>query len=602
MIALFWYLLQVMVASGILYTYYHFVLRNNRFHHYNRFYLLASTLISITIPFLNIPVYFSASQTDSSMVLKTLTVFSGSDLQDAMVRSSGTPAHPNGLSWSSLAYLFYILIGLLVTLRIILSVYKIKKLISRNQVEKLNEINFVNTDEPGTPFSFFRWLFWNNKIELHSEKGEQIFRHELFHIKQKHSYDTIYMELLCVPFWINPFFHVMKKEVKAIHEFLADQYAVTENKKWDYAEMLLMQVLNTHHRLVNPFFHNQIKRRIAMITNSSKPAYQYLRKIMVLPVAMFVLLLCAFTYKEKHEAVFNSPTVIRQNIPDTTSPPVKVQGVKLTNTPASADDKVFTKVEVDPAFPGGDAQWRLYLEKNLDASIPVNRKAPDGAYTVIVQFIVDKAGNITDVITLTHHGYGMEEEAMRVIKKGPAWLPAVQNGYQVKAIKKQPITFVVGKGDNRSNKNTNASSGNLNEIVVTGFPLEAAQDNKVFTKTEIPPSFPGADTGWRKYLERNVNAAVPVDNGAPAGIYKVMVQFIVNADGSLSDFKPLTNHGYGMEKEAMRLIAAGPKWKAAIQNGKVVTAYMQQPITFVVEEEPVNTGVKPAHKSTNHIP
>lgn len=78
-------------------------------------------------------------------------------------------------------------------------------------------------------------------------------------------------------------FLAYKKELRAIHEFLADRYAVSGNDKWNYAELLLMQTLNTQQSLVNPFFNNQIKRRIAMITNSKKPGHQYLRKVMVLP-------------------------------------------------------------------------------------------------------------------------------------------------------------------------------------------------------------------------------------------------------------------------------------------------------------------------------
>ena len=62
---------------------------------------------------------------------------------------------------------------------------------------------------------------------------------------------------------------------------------------------------------------------------------------------------------------------------------------------------------------------------------------------MVVQFVVDKEGNISDVRSLTNHGYGMEEEAMRVIKKGPKWNAAIQNGRQVKAYRKQPITFRV---------------------------------------------------------------------------------------------------------------------------------------------------------------
>ena len=109
--------------------------------------------------------------------------------------------------------------------------------------------------------------------------------------------------------------------------------------------------------------------------------------------------------------------------------------------------------------------------------------------------------------------------------------------------------------------------------------------NKIFEKVEIEASFKGGEAAWRKYLERNLNANVPVDNGAPEGTYTVYVQFVVSKDGSISDVKALTNHGYGMEKEAVKVIQKGPAWTAAIQNGRSVNAYRKQPITFRVTSE-----------------
>ena len=107
------------------------------------------------------------------------------------------------------------------------------------------------------------------------------------------------------------------------------------------------------------------------------------------------------------------------------------------------ENKVFEKVEVEASFKGGEREWTKYLLRNLDANVPVENGANEGTYTVTVQFIVDKEGKISDVKALTSHGNGMEEEAMRVIKKGPDWVPAIQNGRNVKAYRKQPITFVV---------------------------------------------------------------------------------------------------------------------------------------------------------------
>ena len=107
------------------------------------------------------------------------------------------------------------------------------------------------------------------------------------------------------------------------------------------------------------------------------------------------------------------------------------------------ENKIFDKVEIEAKFPGGDGKWRQYLERNCNAQVATDAGAPEGTYTTLVQFVVDKEGNISDVKAMTNHGYGMEEEAVRVIKKGPNWTPAVQNGRQVKAYRKQPITFVL---------------------------------------------------------------------------------------------------------------------------------------------------------------
>jgi protein TonB len=107
------------------------------------------------------------------------------------------------------------------------------------------------------------------------------------------------------------------------------------------------------------------------------------------------------------------------------------------------ENKIFDKVEIEAGFPGGESKWRQYLERNCNGQIASDNGAPEGTYTTVVQFVVDKEGNISDVRSLTTHGYGMEDEAMRVIKKGPKWTPAIQNGRNVKAYRKQPITCVV---------------------------------------------------------------------------------------------------------------------------------------------------------------
>lgn len=113
------------------------------------------------------------------------------------------------------------------------------------------------------------------------------------------------------------------------------------------------------------------------------------------------------------------------------------------NSTVTADGKVFNKVEIEAEFPGGTQAWGNYLRQNLHANVPVKKKAPAGTYTVVIRFIVSANGSITDVVAETNHGYGMENEVMRIIKKGPKWLPAQQGGKNVNAYRRQPVTFAV---------------------------------------------------------------------------------------------------------------------------------------------------------------
>ncbi|HQR92208.1 MAG: energy transducer TonB [Bacteroidetes bacterium 24-39-8] len=128
------------------------------------------------------------------------------------------------------------------------------------------------------------------------------------------------------------------------------------------------------------------------------------------------------------------------------APPVETGTGKVEAPKQEEDyDKVFTVVQIPAEFPGGLPAWTKYLERNLNRDLPVNNGAPPGKYTVVVSFIVDKNGGISEVQAENDPGYGTKEEAVRVIKKGPSWKAAVQNGRNVIYRHKQSITFMVSE-------------------------------------------------------------------------------------------------------------------------------------------------------------
>lgn len=113
------------------------------------------------------------------------------------------------------------------------------------------------------------------------------------------------------------------------------------------------------------------------------------------------------------------------------------------------DTTAFKRVEKEAYFIGGDKAWTQFLGENINSKVPIKKKAPAGTYSVIIQFIVRTDGSVSDIEPLTHLGYGMEEEVMRVIKKSPQWVPAVQDGKKVNAYRKQPITFRIDETEKK---------------------------------------------------------------------------------------------------------------------------------------------------------
>ena len=154
-------------------------------------------------------------------------------------------------------------------------------------------IDFFITREPGTPFSFLNRLFWNAEIDIESARGRQIFLHEWYHIRQRHTLDLLWLKTVLTIFWVNPFFYLIYREIRTIHEFLADRYAVANGDRCAYAELLVWHsVQDRPLSILHPFFQSSIKRRITMLTQLQSTRPGYWSRMMALPLTFF--LLCAF--------------------------------------------------------------------------------------------------------------------------------------------------------------------------------------------------------------------------------------------------------------------------------------------------------------------
>ncbi|HUS03068.1 MAG TPA: energy transducer TonB, partial [Chitinophagaceae bacterium] len=218
---------------------------------------------------------------------------------------------------------------------------------------------------------------------------------------------------------------------------------------------------------------------------------------------------------------------------------------------ASDTDKVFTKVEFEPSFPGGDMAWARYVKKIIETHIDeLTKDNKSGTYRV--RFIVAQDGTVSNVEALTMKGTKLEEIVVDAIRKGPRWNPAIQNGMPVNAYREQPVTFTI------------------------------QDDNKVYIKVEKEAEFPGGNTAWLSYLKKIVGTHInELANDNKPGTCRV--RFIVSIDGTVSNVEALTMKGTKLAEVAVGGIRKGPKWVPATKNGQVVAAYKEVPVTFAIE-------------------
>ncbi|AEW03033.1 hypothetical protein A4D02_03290 [Niastella koreensis] len=268
------YLLKSIFISGLFLGYYMVALRNKNFHSYNRFYLLLSMAGSFIIPLFN----FNWFTID-----KQAMPVSGETFQ--YLTQQITPTHSLGISWQIVVLYAVIGISLFLLYFLAFNIFKVYQLKRRSAVVVMEGVEFIYTNLDQAPFSFLNNLFWKESISLDDDFGQKIFKHELTHIHQKHTLDVLFCQVINSICWMNPFNWLIQKELKAIHEFIADRAAVGNNNVEEFVQLLLQVHYGKH--FLNPthaFYYSSIKRRLIMLTTTNNARFQFLRKALVLPV------------------------------------------------------------------------------------------------------------------------------------------------------------------------------------------------------------------------------------------------------------------------------------------------------------------------------
>jgi hypothetical protein len=278
------YILKLSVSLAVVFLFYHFILRKLTFYNHHRWYLLGYTMLAFIIPFINVAVLLQKNNWHGNEIINWVPVFQDNTMQG--LEQAGAKAF--GV-WDLLVTI--IAAGVFVMLcRLLLHVFSFRKMLGKAQPVNTGGMSLYQVNENIIPFSFGNSIFINRHLHTETELQE-IIRHEFVHVKQRHSIDIIWAELLCAFNWYNPFVWLLKKSIRQNLEFIADS-KVLENgiNKKEYQYLLLKVMGNNQYSIANQFNFSSLKKRIAMMNKTKSAKRQLVRLLFLLPATAVLLL------------------------------------------------------------------------------------------------------------------------------------------------------------------------------------------------------------------------------------------------------------------------------------------------------------------------
>jgi TonB-dependent SusC/RagA subfamily outer membrane receptor len=614
------YLLKTILVSSIFVTYYWFALRNKKFHYYNRFYLLTASVISLIIPLLNFN-WFSIEEP---------VIYGSSEVLQFVLPLATATNSSYQYSWMDYALAISFLVTTALVIILFIQIMKIQILKKKSVVTPMDGFDFINTKEENAPFSFLNNLFWKETISLQDEGGQQIFKHEITHIQQRHTWDRIYCQIVASLFWMNPINWIIHKELMTIHEFIADEEAVGNENVEIFAKMLLQTHYGNH--FLNPshqFFYSSIKRRVIMLTTSKNIKYSYARRLMVLPILVIAVGLVSIKVHATERIankVASLKAVVFQVITDTAKPAEKLKLKTIIDTSTFSADTIVIKDDIKQALiimDGKTVSWEQMKDLKPNDINAINilkgEKATEygmsgknGVILIKTKFIAPPPppsiapppppAEVVSVVgtkgAIVNNGgktplYVINGVPVQKNTNNPVQNINPNEIESISILKDKSAVSLYGKeGEDGVVLITTKSgiSSGIKSTIKTGYKIDAQEFvNNVPTVVNVtrikPPQFPGGEEALAKYLEQNINHKLPKERGGPEGKYTVVLSFLVEEDGTLSNIEARNDPGYGTAEEAIRVIKNGPNWIPSERDGKKGNYLKRMSIEFSVSKK-----------------
>ena len=543
------YILKVSLSLAAFYMFYKLLCSRDTLHRFNRCLLLFILVLSAVVPFMYIDL--DVVFTEATVAIEELSLVTTAEPVADSAEAVNTPHSTfwqripwEYIPWRTLLASIY-LIGLVVYLiKFIGGLVSIALLIRRSKCREMADgIILVTHTKDYSPFSWMRYII----VSEHDlrENYAMILAHERAHIRLGHSWDLLFTQLCAILQWFNPAAWLLKQELEAIHEFEADSDTLRQGFDARQYQLRLFEAATgvKYSSFTNNFINCSTKKRIIMMMKKQTSPWARMKALFVLPVAFaaVTVISCTSPKEKKVEGQLSNVSVKGENprlvfiFEDSTEIYIKGEQLNFDNHDANFDYLEpcgLTSENIDGiSVLQGESAEAIFGESGKNGAIlfRVKGKTAKDMTTALAEY-AQRTGN---------------EEPLKLSIKKPATIDDIQAvGYAPTAKANDP----------------------------------AAEQGEVFQVVEEQPMFPGGMQELMKFMQTNIRYPKEAQERGIQG--RVIVQFVVNKDGSISEECVVRSVDSQLDAEAIRIIRSMPNWTPGKQRGEPVRVRFTLPVTF----------------------
>lgn len=453
------YLIKINVALMLLYGFYRLTVSRDTFFGLRRLTLWLIYVVALMVPALNLEYWVRDTPTMASMANVYADTFYPVVVK-AQAPSITWMDMLLGIYWSGVAVL---------SLRLVWQLFSIIRLAVISRKQEVEGITVHLLRGEGSPFSFFRWVFMYPST-LEGKQLHEVMVHEYTHVSGLHSLDTLFSELFSIACWFNPFAWLMKQEVRMNLEYLADESVLSDgNARKSYQYHLLglaYRQPKDSTKIANNFNLLPLKKRIKMMNKRRTSEIGKAKYLLFAPLAGALLMVSNIEsvareigeqvpevaeVQQKADQALNADVAVANPMAkaeEAKAAELAKAEAKASDVTAPADttkNVVYDVTETMPQFPGGQGVMMKYLAANIKYPASAVKAKKQGR--VIVSFVIQKDGSVTNARIVKSVDPELDAEALRIVKAMPNWTPGTQDGKPVNVRYTIPVVFSLYKED-----------------------------------------------------------------------------------------------------------------------------------------------------------